>query len=131
MHLAHIAFPENHYKLNIQIDDYSLANTSIEFRSELIRVIQEAFTNIIKHAKASQVDLWIYREIGKLCVVIKDNGKGMASGSKQNTMGIGNMKARLKKFEADFVLNSDDTGVEITISIPENTIKRNHETADL
>ena len=131
MHLAHIAFPENHYKLNIQIDDYSLANTSIEFRSELIRVIQEAFTNIIKHAKASQVDLWIYREIEKLCVVIKDNGKGITSGSKQNTMGIGTMKARLKKFQADFALNSDDTGVEITISIPENTIKRNHEPADL
>jgi len=127
MHLAHIAFPENHYKLNIQIDDYSLANTSIEFRSELIRVIQEAFTNIIKHAKASQVDLWIYREIGKLSVVIKDNGKGINSTSKENTIGIGNMKARLKKFRADFALNSDDTGVEIIISIPENTIKRNYE----
>lgn len=131
MHLAHIAFPENHYKLNIQIDDYSLANTSIEFRSELIRVIQEAFTNIIKHAKASQVDLWIYREIEKLCVVIKDNGKGINSAFKENTMGIGTMKARLKKFQADFTLNSDDTGVEITISIPENTIKRNHEPANL
>ena len=124
MHLAHIAFPENHYKLNIQIDDYSLANTSIEFRSELIRVIQEAFTNIIKHAKASQVELWIYKEIDRLCVVVRDNGKGINSTSKENTMGIGNMKARLKKFQADFALNSDDAGVEIVISIPENTIKK-------
>lgn len=125
MHLAHIAFPEKHYKLNIHIDDYSLANTSIEFRSELIRVIQEAFTNIIKHASATQVDLLIYREIGELCVIIKDNGKGFDSGSKYNTMGISNMQSRLKKFQAVFVLHSDDKGVEIKISIPENTIKRN------
>jgi len=62
-----------------------------------------------------------------LSVVIKDNGKGINSTSKENTIGIGNMKARLKKFRADFALNSDDTGVEIIISIPENTIKRNYE----
>lgn len=127
MHLAHIAFPEKYYELNLQIDDYSLTNTSIEFRSELIRVIQEAFTNIIKHAKATQVELWIYREIGQFCVIIKDNGKGFGSVSKQNTMGMSNMKNRLKKFQAVFTLNSDENGVEISIAIPENLIIKNAE----
>ncbi len=127
MHLAHIAFPEKYYELNLQIDDYSLINTSIEFRSELIRVIQEAFTNIIKHAKATQVELWIYREIGQFCVTIKDNGKGFGSASKQNTMGMSNMKNRLKKFQAVFVLNSDENGAEISIAIPENLITKNAE----
>lgn len=127
MHLAHIAFPEKYYELNLQIDDYSLINTSIEFRSELIRVIQEAFTNIIKHAKATQVELWIYREIGQFCVTIKDNGKGFGSASKQNTMGMSNMKNRLKKFQAVFVLNSDENGAEISIAIPENLITKNVE----
>ncbi|KAA5536061.1 sensor histidine kinase [Paenimyroides baculatum] len=124
-HLGQIAFPENHYKLNLQIDNYSLVNTSIEFRSELIRVIQEAFTNIIKHAKSSQVDLYIYKEIEKLCIIIKDNGKGFGLISKQNTLGINNMKNRMKKFQAVFTLNSNEQGVEVIISIPENTIRKN------
>ncbi|WLD23728.1 hypothetical protein NU10_13625 [Flavobacterium dauae] len=124
VHLAHIAFPDKHYKLNIQVDDYSLVNTSMEFRSELIRVIQEAFTNIIKHAKATQVDLLIYKESDELFVVIKDNGNGLELSSKQNTLGISNMKKRLKKFNAVFTFHSGITGVEIIISIPENNIKQ-------
>src|SRR5690606_21526747 len=105
-------------------DDYSLVNTSIEFRSELIRVIQEAFANIVKHAKASQVDLLIYKENEKLFVNIKDNGKGLSVKNKQNTLGINSMKKRLKKFNADFSLRNDGTGVEINISISENRIDR-------
>lgn len=124
MHLAHIAFPDTHYRLNVQIDDYSLVNTSIEFRSELIRVIQEAFANIVKHAKASQIDLLIYKENEKLFVNIKDNGKGLSVKNKQNTLGINSMKKRLKKFNADFSLRNDGAGVEINIAIPENRIDR-------
>ena len=119
--LAHIAFPDKYYDFNIQIDDYSLVNTTTEFRSELIRVIQEAFANIVKHAKATQVDLLIYKESEKISIVIKDNGKGFGTGVKGDALGVLNMQSRLKQFDADFSVNSDNSGVEITITIPENT----------
>lgn len=124
MHLAQIAFPDKYYQLNIQIDDYSLTHTSIGFRSELIRVIQEAFTNIVKHAKATRVDLLVYKETEKLFVIIKDNGKGLKVHAKQNALGINSMKKRLKKFDAAFSLRNNGSGVEIIISIPENNIKQ-------
>lgn len=123
-HLAQIAFPDKYYQLNIQIDDYSLTHTSVGFRSELIRVIQEAFTNIVKHAKATRVDLLVYKETEKLFVIIKDNGKGLKVHAKQNALGINSMKKRLKKFDAAFSLRNDGSGVEIIISIPENNIKQ-------
>lgn len=122
--LAHIAFPDKYYDFNIQIDDYSLVNTTIEFRSELIRVIQEAFANIVKHAKATQVSLLIYKESEKISVVIKDNGKGFGAGVKGNALGVLNMQSRLKQFDADFSVNSGNSGVEIIITIPENTTVR-------
>lgn len=123
-HLAQIAFPDKHYKLNIQIDEFSLEDTSIEFRSELIRVIQEAFTNIIKHAEATQVALLIYKETDKLFIIIKDNGKGLQVNMKKNTLGIRSMKNRLSKYDAYFSIDDHDGGVEIIITIPENTTKR-------
>src|SRR5690606_15461228 len=118
-HMAQIMFPDKQYKLNIQIDEYALVNISIGLRSELISVIQEAFTNIVKHAEATRVDLLIYNEVGKLFIIIKDDGKGLKIKSDKNTLGITNMKKRLKKFNADFLLLNDGKGLEINISIPE------------
>lgn len=120
VHLAQTAFPDSHYKLNLQIDDYSLTNTSIEFRSELIRVIQEVFTNIIKHAKATQVDILIYKENEELFMVIKDNGKGLKAQTNQKTLGMTSMKNRLEKFKASFSVYNNKKGVTVYISIPDS-----------
>jgi len=122
-HLAQIIFPDKHYKLSIQIDNYAMVNTSMELQLELVSVIQEAFTNIVKHAKATRIDLLIYKEAGKLFVIIKDNGEGLKAKVKQNTLGINNMKKRLKRFNAVFFLHNYDNGLEIIISIPENPAK--------
>ena len=121
-HLAQTAFPESQYQLKLHIDDYSLTNTSIEFRSELIRVVQEAFTNIIKHAKATQVDVLIYKEDEELFVVIKDNGKGLKAQTKENTLGMISMKNRLEKFNATFSVYDHKNGVTVYIAIPESMI---------
>lgn len=120
--LAQVAFPEKYYNFNIEIDEHALANTSIELRSELIRVIQEAFTNIVKHAKASQVDLLIYKENETTYIVIKDNGVGLRANVVEDTLGLKNMKNRLKKFKAEFYLKDITNGVEVVISIPEDDV---------
>src|SRR5690606_19355777 len=59
--LAQIIFPHKHYKLSIQIDNYAMVKTAIELQSELVSVIHDAFTNIVNHAKATRVDLLIYK----------------------------------------------------------------------
>lgn len=123
-HLAQIIFPDKHYELSIQIDNYAMVNTAIELQSELVSVIHEAFTNIVKHAKATRVDLLIYKETGKLFVIIKDNGEGLKTKVEQNTLGMNNMKKRLKRFNAAFSLHNHDNGLEIVISIPENFTMR-------
>lgn len=120
-HLAEVAFPEKYYTFNIEVDDYALVNISLDLRSELIRVVQEAFTNIIKHAKATRVDLLIYKESGKIFIVIKDNGKGLRAGVKEKTLGIQSMQNRLKRFDAYFNINGNKNGVEIIISIPDES----------
>lgn len=68
-------------------------------RKELMifRIIQEAFNNIIKHAKASHVTLEMNYG-AEIAVMIKDNGSGfdvdMLKGSNQS--GIRNMENRVK-----------------------------------
>src|SRR5690554_32768 len=116
--LAEIAFPGSHYKLNIDIEEYALETATLEFRSELMRVIQEAFTNIVKHAKATQVDLLIYKEKKELIVIVKDNGIGIKGKSDKETLGMKSIEERLKKIGGTFIIKGNKTGVELIISIP-------------
>ena len=58
--LTDSALPDSRYNKDIHIDDSSLLQVSVDTRITLLRIIQEAITNIIKHAKATAVDILIY-----------------------------------------------------------------------
>ncbi|MDO5635636.1 MAG: histidine kinase [Myroides sp.] len=117
INLAEIAFPTSNYKVDIQIDDFAMANISLEVRSQLIRVIQEAFTNILKHAKATSIEVSVCREKDLLLILIKDDGIGIKKVN-EKTLGINNMHERLRAFNGVVKVEGDDLGVEIIITLP-------------
>ena len=47
-------------------------------RTVLYRVAQEALTNVVRHARATRVDLCLLKHDDLLSMVIKDNGQGFA-----------------------------------------------------
>jgi signal transduction histidine kinase len=46
-------------------------------KTTIFRVVQEAFTNILKHASASNVSLVVARDENQLRVIVDDDGKGL------------------------------------------------------
>ncbi|MBA7579750.1 hypothetical protein ES708_21626 [subsurface metagenome] len=61
-------------KLSIEFD---LARLNKHLSVAVYRMIQEALTNVRRHAKASKVTISIAGENGKLKIIIKDNGIGI------------------------------------------------------
>jgi signal transduction histidine kinase len=64
------------------------------------RVVQEALNNVIKHGKASQVQIDIRRDVGKLSCSIRDNGVGFDAaaehaGNKPRGIGLIGMRERM------------------------------------
>ncbi len=57
--------------------DYNLALLNKHMSVAVYRMIQEALTNVRRHAKASRVTISIKGENGKLKIMIKDNGIGI------------------------------------------------------
>jgi signal transduction histidine kinase/streptogramin lyase len=55
----------------------------------LFRIIQEALTNIVKHAGASAASVTTIKKDGLIEIVIKDNGRGFAAGEDVRKKGIG------------------------------------------
>ncbi len=116
------ALPNSVYSKSIHIDDDALSQVTMDTRIALLRVIQEAITNIIKHAKAKKVSILVYQEIDSIILSIKDDGKGLDHGQlkKDNsTMGIQSIRRRIQYLNGDIEILSDtNNGTEITISIP-------------
>ncbi|MCB0464833.1 MAG: histidine kinase [Aequorivita sp.] len=72
----------------------------------LFRILQEFFSNTIKHSKASSLNVLLDYSNNKLDITAKDNGVGFIQ--EDNFMGIGlkNMKMRAKLINSTFSIDS-------------------------
>ena len=63
----------------------------------LFRVVQEALTNVARHAAAHRVDIRLEQEDGHLVLEIADDGKGLGNGQTTGprSLGIAGMRERL------------------------------------
>lgn len=61
---------------------------SKKVKLSILRVIQEQFTNIVKHANASEVYVSLRRTRQRAYLVIQDNGQGFDSSQKRNGLFI-------------------------------------------
>ena len=60
------------------------------------RVVQEALTNTLKHARASRAEVCLAWSAGALEVTVSDNGRGMAVGAVEGTgHGLPGLRERL------------------------------------
>jgi two-component system, NarL family, sensor histidine kinase UhpB len=86
------------------------------------RIVQEALTNIVKHAGANQawVNLDMAQGQSELHMVIQDNGKGFVSGKVLGPGGLGliGMRERVESVGGKIHIQSDPgKGTVITVSI--------------
>ncbi|GHA29614.1 hypothetical protein GCM10007103_08560 [Salinimicrobium marinum] len=85
----------------------------------LFRILQETFSNILKHAKAQKLEVgFIYKE-DVLQIHVRENGKGFDPEKVQKNSGLINMKSRAKLINTDFNLDSSEgNGSLLTLLYP-------------
>ena len=87
----------------------------------IFRIIQEAFNNIIKHAKAKKVTLSLYYDETKLVITVNDNGLGFDSALHNQTghAGLKNMETRVHILKGDMDIKSQaGKGTLLSFNIP-------------
>jgi signal transduction histidine kinase len=92
----------------------------------LYRIVQEALTNISKHAHASKVEIELVKKRQNLMLKIKDDGIGfLPSTAVPNSFGLTGMRERIESLHGSFALaSSPSAGVTITASIPINYARK-------
>jgi len=94
---------------------------SMQIELQLYRIIQEAVSNIIKHAGAVAGNICIEENSKRVIVIIKDNGKGFdttAALQSNSSFGLHTIHERSRLIGAKITLNSDIKGTQIRIEIP-------------
>ncbi|TDE12934.1 sensor histidine kinase [Dyadobacter psychrotolerans] len=112
------ALPQELFETEIVIDDHSLKNISHHVKIELLRIVQEAVVNVIKHSKASKISIMLYREVNALVMHIKDDGKGFNTELVAKGLGLKSIHDRVRGIEGIVNIKSDDGGTEMVVEIP-------------
>lgn len=111
-------------KTTIKIDsEIPILEIDSEIRKNFFLCIKEAINNILKHAKASQVQMIFTYNNDIYKVEIRDNGKGFDKNNvKDFKNGIDNMKIRMEVIDGDFEIYSGYGGTNVIFSknIPQN-----------
>lgn len=82
----------------------------------IFRILQEFFSNTIKHSKASNLDVCLSYTKSVLNIEAKDNGIGFKTDSKKDGIGLINIKNRAKLIGAEAAFTSEkDKGTRLQI----------------
>jgi signal transduction histidine kinase len=85
----------------------------------MFRIVQEALTNIAKHAGATRVSVVVRRNEDRVILVVEDDGRGFDMGEANAGLGLVSMRERAELLGGSLrVESSADQGTTIAIEIP-------------
>ncbi len=94
---------------------------SEEQASQLFAIVNEALSNVRKHAQARNVTISLDTENGRLVLRVRDDGRGLAADSRGRFTGRGleNMADRAESLAGSFSLDSAPSqGATVTVKVP-------------
>ena len=113
--------------LDVQPPDFPRLASDVE--TAVFRIVQEALTNVFRHAGAHKVGISLSQKNGLIVVAVRDDGKGI--GKKVADLepgsvgvGIGGMKQRAKEFGGELRLTNAHPGTLVELTIPASSVLR-------
>jgi two-component system sensor histidine kinase UhpB len=96
---------------------------SFDQKTELFRIAQESLTNVMRHSKATRVEVRLSENEENIYLTITDNGKGFDSSVKRRTLGLLGLMERAASLNGELHIESEiDKGTHVHVCIPKTTI---------
>ena len=96
----------------------------------IYRIVQECLSNVVKHAKATVVNVQLIKDENDLILTIEDNGKGFETGAGTASLGLGLNGIKTRTFALGGIVDVDtkkNKGTLITVCVPINRARRMYE----
>ena len=92
---------------------------SAELEITIYRVVQEALTNIVKHAAADRVTVKVLEDVGHVRLEISDDGTGYSTDAAGRGFGLLGMRERVALLAGQLEIESEPgTGTRVTAELP-------------
>jgi signal transduction histidine kinase len=90
-----------------------------EIESTVYRVVQEAVTNVVKHAAAASVEVRVSDRSGDIEIEVRDDGKGFDSRDGSSGFGLLGMRERLVLVQGTLnIVSAPGEGTKLRARIP-------------
>ncbi|WP_033261390.1 sensor histidine kinase [Amycolatopsis vancoresmycina] len=112
---AQLAGPE----VDLVIDDLTELPGGVG--QSVYRIAQEALTNVVKHANATECRIHIKGTEGEVSIEVSDNGRG---GAAQPGHGLIGMRERVAVYDGEFSAEPAETGFRVYARLPYEPVAR-------
>jgi two-component system, NarL family, sensor histidine kinase DevS len=89
-----------------------------ELETAVYRIVQEALTNVVKHAGARTVRIAVARHDGTLDVAVTDDGRGFEPGAPRAGFGLIGITERAELLGGRVAVDSSAAGTTVRVAIP-------------
>jgi len=96
------------------------------FESTVYRIVQEALTNVAKHASADEVHLALLESDRRITVDVQDDGCGFDTRSCSDGFGLSGIRERVNLAGGTLKVHSDSHGTRILACMPVQTGENGH-----
>ena len=92
-----------------------------ELQRSILRIVQEALSNVHRHAQATSVAVTLTSKPDRIQLRVADNGRGFAKangGPVNPGVGLPGMEARIRQFRGDLKVYSGKRGTLVVATVP-------------
>jgi signal transduction histidine kinase len=97
--------------------------------STVYRVVQEALTNIVKHADARSVRVAVTASAGAVSIEVQDDGVGFAPGASGSGFGLAGIRERVQLAGGTVRIESGEGGTRVRAALPAHARSRSGHSA--
>ena len=101
-----------------------------DMETAVYRIVQEALTNVIRHAQATRVDVILQQDHDNLIIIVEDNGNGFDPSRVMNDMmankhlGLIGIRERVEMLRGTLTLESSEAmGSTVRIEVPHDNTR--------
>ena len=96
---------------------------------QIMRIVQEALANALRHARASELRLRLQVHGGALCIEVSDNGRGLSlpanpppgAAPPHAQRGLRNMRLRAHHLGGELRVHATEQGTQVELRVPGHT----------
>jgi signal transduction histidine kinase len=106
--------------------DCSVENLRLnqEQSTAVFRIFEEALTNVMRHARATRVDVKLEKDNGGLVLTIRDNGRGITEAETLAPLSLGllGMRERVNLIGGELdIAGTEGKGTVVTVRLPHDS----------